>query len=247
VIISFSVSPTTTTAIGQIVALEWQAKGEKVEVCGLSEAGPTDCLSVPISGKMNYVAKDASSTFPALVLRVFIKDESTTASVPVRLCADATAWFFTPAPARCASAANQGRGAAQNFEHGSMVWIPKPDMFLVFYADAQQTFQRVEARYSFRPGASTDNRIGGAPRGLVEPVSGFGQIWRGELYGSENVRQNLGWATAPEFEFDAAYQCAMASGLLWSCYLRDPRGQILWLRPDSTAGTKLLWSVVPGK
>jgi hypothetical protein len=80
------------------------------------------------------------------------------------------------------------------------------------------------------------------PRSLVEPVSGFGQIRRGETIGKENVRQRLGWATASEFAFDVAYQCAVAGyARLWSCYLKDPRGKVLWLHPDSSAGANLVW------
>ncbi len=246
-IISFTVSPTMTNAPGQNISIEWQAKGEKAEVCGVVETTLTDCRPLPVSGKTTYTTTSSSVNFPVLVLRVTTKSDSITASVPVMLCVDSTRWFFSPAPARCAEPANISRGAAQNFEHGMMLWISKPDHLFIFYADTKQTFEMASAPYSFKPGASPNNRIGGAPSGLFEPVSGFGQLWRGEIVGVENARQRLGWATAPESAFDAAYQCQFSAPRLWSCYLRDPRDQVLRLRPDSTAQVNLLWSVVSTK
>jgi hypothetical protein len=80
------------------------------------------------------------------------------------------------------------------------------------------------------------------PPGLYEPVSGFGLIWRGEVVNSDKVRTGLGWATAPEIGFDTAYQCAEPPAPhLWTCFVRDPRGKVLRLRPDSTAQVNLLW------
>ena len=59
---------------------------------------------------------------------------------------------------------------------------------------------------------------------------------------SAKARQRLGWATAPEFGFDTAYQCATrAHPRSWSCYLRGPSGELLHLHPDSTAQVRLLW------
>lgn len=246
-IISFTVSPTTTNALGQNISLEWQAKGEKAEVCGLVETTLTDCHPLALSGRTTYAATSVSANFPELILRVTAGEDAAVASIPVMLCVDSTRWFFASSPTRCAGPANIARGAAQNFEHGVMIWIPKPDRFFVFYADAKQTFDMVSAPYNFKPGASPNNRVGSSPTGLIEPVSGFGQLWRGEIVGTDNVRQRLGWATAPEFEFDSAYQCVVSAGRLWQCYLRDARGQILALGPDSSAGVNLLWSVVPGK
>ena len=124
-----------------------------------------------------------------------------------------------------------------------MVWVEAWDTFYVFYSGAPQTFQMLAAPYNFKPGASAANRVGETPpRGQLEPVSGFGQIWRGEMIGIDGARQRLGWATAAEFSFDTTYQCeATGASRLWSCYLRGPRGKVLWLSPDSTANVNLVW------
>ena len=242
-IISFTVSPTTTLSLGEKLALAWEAKGDKAEVCGIIETGPTDCQPVPLAGKMTLTTTDFTVGYTQLGLRVTAGGNFALSMVPVMLCRDASKWFFDRAPARCPEKpATTGRGAAQNFERGFMIWLSKPDTFYVFYADGK-TFEMASAPYQFKSGASPNNRVGETPpRGMVEPVSGFGQIWRGEMSGIEKVRQRLGWATAPEFAFDAAYQCAVTGyARLWDCYLKDPRGKVLWLHPDSSAGAHLVW------
>lgn len=244
--VSFTVSPTSTVALGQNLSITWQARSEIAEICGIIEVGPTDCQKVPQAGKMTYVTSNASVVYYALALRATTGVKSVFSMIPVRLCADSTQWFFNDGPPRCPQPANISRAAAQNFEHGMMVWLPKPDTLFALYSGGEQTFEMLSAPYNFKPGAAQSNRVGGAPKGLFEPINGFGQLWRGEFVGpSPSVRQRLGWATAPEFNFDAAYQCLIAGTRLWSCYLRDPLGQVLWLRPDSTAQVNLVWSVFP--
>lgn len=128
-----------------------------------------------------------------------------------------------------------------------MIWVEDPDDFYVFYRgedeDGFQTFDWI-LDVALKPGASEANRIGEeAPSGRYEPVSGFGLVWRGEVEGVRpDVRQRLGWATEPEFGFDTAYQCITPSHpRMWSCFLRGPRGEILYLHPDSTAQVRFLW------
>jgi hypothetical protein len=128
-----------------------------------------------------------------------------------------------------------------------MVWVEDTDEFYIFYqgedASDFQTFERLVG-LQLKPGASEDNRVPEEPPpGYLQPVSGFGLLWRGEVeHLSSDVRQRLGWATEPEFGYDTAYQCATpAHPRSWSCYLRGPKGELLYLHPDSTAQVRLLW------
>lgn len=123
-----------------------------------------------------------------------------------------------------------------------MVWVQATDTSYAFYRDGSQTFDWWTGPLHILPGASIDHRVGRAPRGLFEPVSSFGLIWRGEIDYSTQVRTRLDWATAPEFGYDAAYQCEVPPmDRLWLYFLRDPRGKVLVLRPDSTAQVNYLW------
>jgi hypothetical protein len=89
--------------------------------------------------------------------------------------------------------------ATQQFERGSLVWV-KPrsggaygSIFMVYYDSRRGALVWEQYGDTWREG---DPVSGGEtpPPGLLEPVRGFGKLWR-EL---PQVRSTLGWATAPE-------------------------------------------------
>jgi len=59
-------------------------------------------------------------------------------------------------------------------------------------------------------------------------VSGFGFLWRGDVRRVSGYREELGWALAPEFGYEATWQCDDAlpsGGRSWqTCYLEGPEG-----------------------
>lgn len=123
-----------------------------------------------------------------------------------------------------------------------MIWIQATDASYAFCREGGQAFESWTGPLHLHSGSSVNNRVGGVPPGLHEPVHGFGLIWRGEVDNSGKALARLGWATAPELEYDTAYQCEGPSMLhLWTCFLRDPRSKVLRLRPDSTAQVSFLW------
>jgi hypothetical protein len=87
---------------------------------------------------------------------------------------------------------NTGQGDAhQPFERGAMMWLSgPPSSIYVLYNTGQ--FQRFDDTYN----ASTDPASGGEtpPNGLLEPVRGFGKVWRS----APEVRSGLGWGVNPE-------------------------------------------------
>jgi hypothetical protein len=244
-IFSFTVNPTSTVGVNQQVFLSWESSGTSAEICRIGSAGPLGCQPVSPSGSMTLVTDDTASLTSALGLRVYSGQASIWSLVNVLECISPDKWFFDNAPPTCPDGAPRlSRAATQPFQHGFMIWVQAWDTFYVFFSGDQQTFERQSAPYNFRAGASPAYRISDKPpQGLLEPISGFGQIWRGELVGIENARARLGWATAPESSYDTTYQCAVTgASRLWSCYLRGPTGKLLWLRPDSTAGVNLIWN-----
>ena len=66
------------------------------------------------------------------------------------------------------------------------------------------------------------------PAGLQAPVSGFGLLWRGQVAGSDGLRDRLGWALAPEYNFDAVWQTE-ARPENARTFLQGPGGQVLVL------------------
>ncbi|MGD2177046.1 MAG: hypothetical protein PVG71_04410, partial [Anaerolineae bacterium] len=47
------------------------------------------------------------------------------------------------------------------------------------------------------------------PAGLFLPAPAFSGVWAGLLPGHEDLRDRLGWATAPAVTFDSARQCTL--------------------------------------
>jgi LysM repeat protein len=158
-----------------------------------------------------------------------------TATATPQLCATPPAWFFTPAPDICPTAAViSSNAAAQRFEHGQMLWLAAVDDYFVLYDGGSQAspgpLLYLPGPLALEPGASPDNRVPETPPpGLEQPVSGFGLIWRGEVNGTGSVRASLGWATQSEFGFTTSYQCQASATTEWHCYLRAANGQVLHL------------------
>jgi len=115
--------------------------------------------------------------------------------------------------------------ALQTFEHGSMIWLSGP--IYVLYSDSRA--QRFDDTFT----EGIDPVSGGEtpPAGLVEPVRGFGKVWRN----NPTVRAGLGWGTAPEAGGSATMQ-RFERG--WMIDLTQ-RGDIIVLteNPDGLTGT----------
>lgn len=247
-VIRFSVAPTTTLNLGDPLVLSWEAVGEKASVCFIGALGPSECRDVPLSGQLTLISAESAIGYNGLTLRAAVGQVTAWSTVGIQLqCQNLRAWFFAHHPQRCpAAAAVISAAALQTFEAGFMVWTANPDRFYVFFAADPQTgqgqeFVMINAPYTFLTPAPFDAT---PPPGAYEPVSGFGQLWRGEIeaLNAGDLRTRLGWATAPESSFESAYQCDPPSHpRLWRCYLRLPGDRVLSLRPDSSAQVRLLW------
>jgi hypothetical protein len=144
-----------------------------------------------------------------------------------------------------------------------MIWTEQPDQFYVFF-DENHQFAQFDAEWvkdsSFLatseplptpPGGLPTPQpwptAVASPPGAFEPVSGFGRVWQ-RYWRYENnlpvtVRQDIGWATGAEFEFETAYQCALGTAAYgqWSCSLRSPTGTVLGFAPQSTVRDRWFW------
>ena len=248
-VISFTVIPTTTHTLGEKISLAWETIGTQAAICPIMGTGPVEskCLDVPLAGTTTITVDESALGWTGLGLRVKTAQTFVWSAVTVHLqCQGFRDWFFDNPPARCPEAPPvNSPAAAQHFERGLMIWVKQPDRFYIFYNGNEKTrvFDWIIGPYSFKPGASVNNSVGETPPpGYYEPVSGFGQVWRGEVEGVQGVRQRLGWATEPEFGYNTAYQCETPAVLrYWICYLRSPDGKVLRLHPDSTAQVRFNW------
>jgi hypothetical protein len=82
-------------------------------------------------------------------------------------------------------------GAWQFFERGAMVFLAgSPGQIFVITNDGR--FRRFDD--TFTPGVDPESGGEVPPAGLIEPVRGFGKVWRT----NPDVRLALGWAVVPE-------------------------------------------------
>jgi hypothetical protein len=228
--------------VGNVISLTWQALGQQAEICFIS-GYPIRCQDVPLMGSQAITVDETmlAQAIGGVGLRVTTSDVFTWSIVMLDFQCRVQDWFFENPPARCpASKPVYSAAAAQYFEHGFMIWTEQPDRFYVFF-DAGHEFVQYSAPYDFETPEPVETAT--PPPGYSEPVSGFGRVWRGEIFGLDNVRQRLGWATGPEFAFETVYQCELATAYyrLWACYLLGPGGKVLHLRPDSSAQIRFLW------
>jgi hypothetical protein len=91
-------------------------------------------------------------------------------------------------------AASTLAGAAQIFERGSMVWVANAAGTggTIYVFTNTNGLRRLPD--TFDPAVDPESGGEQPPPGLLEPVRGFGKIWRN----TPGVRDALGWATAPE-------------------------------------------------
>ena len=227
--------------------MTWQAIGEQAAICPLSgPGGPLEylCVKVPLSGISTVTVDETMLAYFGFLLRITSGTTETNRDVSVRFqCQGWRDWFFPNPPLACPGAnAEISEAAAQPFEHGLMIWTKTQDRFYVFINGGDPQILEYAGHVHLKPGASPDNRVGGAPDGRVEPVSGFGMLWRGEFEEFSNVRQRLGWGLIPEFAYTSAYQCDLNT---YDCYLRVQDNKVLLFYPDSTARVHFFWQRWP--
>lgn len=86
----------------------------------------------------------------------------------------------------------------QPFERGNMFW--RSDTKQIYALAANGQFWQVPD--SWTEGMPTDDPAFAAPGGVLQPVRGFGLVWRTNAA----LRDALGWATLPEAQYNGAWQ-----------------------------------------
>jgi hypothetical protein len=252
-VITFSVSPAEALP-GDTITLSWEAKGDRATLCPTARYilfNSDDCWQVPLTGTATFTIPSEAASFQyvefILTVETAAPAGSVTGQVSVALkCA--TTWFFSEEPLAgiCPRDPTRSYAAAQAFEQGTMIWLEVPGRYYVL----QDTPLQGEAERNrldiisdpLEIERDTSSEIQ-PPPGLYAPVSGFGLVWRGDVAQSPGFREQLGWALAPEFGYDAILQCDDArpsGGRSWqTCYLAGPEGEIILLHP---LGGWELWS-----
>jgi hypothetical protein len=125
-----------------------------------------------------------------------------------------------------------GTFAEQTFERGHMLWLAdRQEILVVTFPDNHWT------TYPDRYVAGSPDPTDVPPVGLVTPRRGFGMVWSQ----TPGLREQLGFALAPERGFDGALQELSNGRLVWTgaddgqirIYYRDGSAAVV---PDPTRG-----------
>jgi hypothetical protein len=214
VILSLAVEPEEASP-GESVTIKWESSGGENATLELGESLRT----VPTSGSTTVVI-DEDRRHDLHVALVVWNDAGETAyqSTAIRLRCP-YAYFFEPAPTGWASCPYRppalSWAAEQPFERGRMIWLEgipgestrsgdaEGPLIYVLYEDGRfPQWQRFEDTWVEGQPESDPSIV--PPVGLVQPIRGFGQLWRE----NDRVRERLGWALDPERGYDGAYQIA---------------------------------------
>lgn len=220
---------------GGAVTLEWAAEGEHFSICPRLQTFviAAGCLNeLPPTGTRTVLQRDLLGNYTDFQLVAQSAAGVVTSEAPVAVrCPGYDTWFLANPPQMCPEAPPLTSAAAfQAFERGRMIWLAGLDQFYILLDGQPGRLSPVSGPLVLKPGASPDNRVPETPpAGLLEPVSGFGLVWRNEARGGEGVREQLGWAVGAEAGYQATQQCEHRTGPTWNCYLLDPAGRVIHL------------------
>lgn len=244
----FTVSPTQVEP-GDTVTLTWEASGDRATICPTARFvlfTHENCLPVPLSGETTFTLPldVGGNRFIDFLLTTETEGIADPAvwQISVALKCDTT-WFFSDEPQAgiCPRDPVATYAAAQRFERGTMIWLEQPGRYVILAgASLDEPDAAGQVYYANDPldiVRDTSAQVS-PPEGLYAPVSGFGLVWRGDVSSSPGYRETLGWALAPEFGYDATWQCDDAlpsGGQSWqTCNLLGPDGEVIVLNPLDT-------------
>jgi hypothetical protein len=233
--IEYFTTSATTIKPGDRITLFWSVKGtDKATIYRLDSTGKRQQLwNVGRAGSLEVPTRTADRDVVQFLIS--IGDDNNhleqTVAIPIG-CTEP--WFFEPQPEACPAAPpTLGTQVEQTFERGRMIWVQAQSRIYVLFNDGQRP---AWAYYTdeFKDGQPESDPSLSPPSGLLQPIRGFGLIWRGR----ERVRERLGWATSAEQAYDGAFQGdgTVESGVM---YIRSKDGNIL-----SLADRGISWTLI---
>ena len=223
---------------GDTVTLFWSVRGANTaRIYRLDADGERIApgWDVRASGKLTVRTRPQDREVARFVLEAHVGEAQVEQMLLIPLqCPEA--WFFDPAPETCPAESPQASlEAEQTFERGRMVWVQAQDRIYVIFEDGRSPEW---ARYpdNFEEGDPERDDAIVPPPGLLQPIRGFGLVWRSNA----RVQERLGWATSPEVAFDGMFQVDSPEPSVATLYLRTRDGGILAL--DAQTQT---WKMLP--
>ncbi len=236
--VEYFTTDSETARPGDTVTLFWSVRGAntaRIFRLDADEERVEPGWDVRASGKLTVRTRPQDREVARFVLVAWVGEAEVQQVLLIPLQCGET-WFFDPAPETCPAEPPQvSLEAEQTFEHGRMIWVQAQDRIYVIFDDGRTP---AWARYpdNFEEGDPERDDSVIPPPSLLQPVRGFGLVWRS----NERVRDRLGWATSPEVAFDGMFQSDSPEPSVATFYVRTRDGDILAL--DAQTQT---WDVLP--
>jgi hypothetical protein len=225
---------------GDVVTLSWAAVGNQAILCPSARYSlftSDDCLPVPLSATTTFTIPVEARGNRGIDFLLTVDGMVAQASVAFKC---PRTWFFSDQSlvGICPLEPTHTFARAQRFERGTMIWVEQIGRTVIL--EQESLFEEDEQRrvtYLQDPLSRVRPSPSGAvaPEGLYLPEGDFGLIWRGDVAGSPGYRETLGWALAPEYGYQAIWQCDDAlpsGGRSWrTCHLLGPEGEVFVLDP----------------
>jgi hypothetical protein len=228
-ILSFTADRTAIVQ-GESVDLTWRATGgTEAHICWVTHEAIMACVPGPVDpdGGTETVTPTAPGRPGVADIVLTVKNSAGAAEAHVDVtiaCAE------DPLPAladqqlfrNCPSGTVVGNAAYQAFGGGDMIWLEGNSTIYVLYANGRYESYADD----FQEGDPESDPSITPPEGLLQPVRGFGLVWR--TYPA--VRDGLGWALAPEEGFQGWSQSYSGLGMHNSgTFLRSTDGSVVLL------------------
>jgi hypothetical protein len=119
---------------------------------------------------------------------------------------------------------NQIAVAEQVFEHGRMFWVEPTQQIWVLVIDGTGRGVWTVYEDTFEEGQPESDPSIVAPPDLLQPMRGFGKLWRE----NPEVREELGWAVTPEFGYVSNYEYHPGGEVVNGEYVAGPGYHVLF-------------------
>jgi hypothetical protein len=119
---------------------------------------------------------------------------------------------------------NQIAVAEQVFENGRMFWVEPTEQIWVLVVEGTGRGDWTVYEDTFEEGQPESDPSIEAPPDLLQPMRGFGKLWRE----NPEVREELGWAVTPEFGYVSNYEYHPGGEVVNGEYVAGPGYHVLF-------------------
>ena len=227
-ILSFTVE-TVDIGVGKRLTFNWQTTGaiRATIFSGTSRRFPQGWEVEP-NGTLTIELAETGYRNPQMFLVAYdAQGEQVSEFVTVGWPCTYDYFFPTDLEACPLYEASVTQAAEQSFENGRMIWLEEIQgdsfvqqrLILVFYGGG--SYAQYEDTWTEDQPESDPALV--PPGGLLQPIRGFGKLWRE----NPDVRDQLGWAIAPEQGFESTWQQQFRESIPSVAFVRTLDGQII--------------------